>query len=90
MVQGVFLHTLYQGLSEKYTKIRDDLKKSISDCSVTDDLILEQIKQSASEEANRQKRLGHSSARHRPVNVNSVNQQGDSKYCNQSSPLMVK
>lgn len=85
MVQGVFLHTLYQGLSEKYTKIRDDLKKCTSDCSVTDDLILEQITHLASEEADRHKRLGHS-ARHKPVNVNSAQQQGDSEYYDQSFP----
>lgn len=48
LVQGVFLLTLNQGLSEKRTKIGDNIKKHISDCSVTGNFILKQITQSAS------------------------------------------
>lgn len=58
LVQGTFLHTLYQGLNEKNDHVRRDLKPFLTDMQVSDDLLLEQISKSTSEEAERQKRLG--------------------------------
>lgn len=43
LIQGVFLHMLYQGLSETYSDIRRDIQPYISDLSVTDDSILEKV-----------------------------------------------
>lgn len=61
LVQGVFLHTLYQGLNEKSSNVRRDIKPYISDLTATDDFILEQITKAAAEEAERQKRLAAAS-----------------------------
>ena len=72
LVQGVFLHTLYQGLSEKNRNIRCDIKPYLSDSRVTDDFIIEQVTKSASEEAERLKRLGPPIIRLKPVTVNST------------------
>lgn len=58
LVQGVFLHSLYQGISEKYTYVRRDLKALVSNSGVTDDFILEAITKSVQEEAERQTRIG--------------------------------
>lgn len=59
LVQGVFLHSLYQGLNEKCTFVRRDIKTVIATQTATDDQILELITQSVSEETERQKRIGH-------------------------------
>lgn len=67
LVQGTFLHTLYQGLNEKNNHVRLDLKPVISDMQVSDDFLLEQITKSNSEEEERVKRLGP--AKTRPVTV---------------------
>lgn len=69
LVQGVFLHSLYQGMNEKCSYIRQDLKPHISDLGVTDDSILELITKAVSEDAERQNRLGQT---HKQKNV-SVN-----------------
>lgn len=58
LVQGTFLHTLYQGLNEKNDYVRRDLKPYLNDMQTSDDFLLEQITKSTSEEAQRQKRLG--------------------------------
>lgn len=58
LVQGTFLHTLYQGLNEKNDYVRRDLKSYLNDMQISDDFLLEQITKSTSEEAQRQKRLG--------------------------------
>ncbi|XP_039509536.1 uncharacterized protein LOC120464220 [Pimephales promelas] len=58
LVQGTFVHTLYQGLSEKNSHVRHDLKPLLSDMQVSDDLLLEQITKSTAEEEGRLKRLG--------------------------------
>ncbi|KAI4875326.1 hypothetical protein NFI96_030093, partial [Prochilodus magdalenae] len=58
LVQGTFLHTLYQGLNEKNSQVRRDLKPYLTDLQVSDDCLLEQITKSTSEEAERLKRLG--------------------------------
>lgn len=57
LVQGTFLHTLYQGSNEKSNHVRQDLKPLLTDLQVSDDLLLEQITKSTSEEAERLKRL---------------------------------
>ena len=49
LVQGVFLHTLYQGLSEKNNNIRHDLKPYLAIPQVSDETILEQITRLTSE-----------------------------------------
>lgn len=50
LVEGVFLHTLYQGLNVKNCKIGLDIKPYISDLTVTDDFILQQVSKSANGE----------------------------------------
>lgn len=68
LVQGTFLHTLYQGLNEKSNHVRHDLKAFLTDLQVSDDFLLDQITESTSEEAERLKRLG-TAAKNRPVTV---------------------
>ena len=57
LVQGVFLHSLYQGLNEKNCEIRRDLKPFLRNPQVLDSVILEQVTKLATEEAERVKRL---------------------------------
>ncbi|KAL6483733.1 hypothetical protein MHYP_G00086050 [Metynnis hypsauchen] len=57
-VQGVFLHTIYQGLGHKYNDVRRDLKPLLSDSMVTDEAILKQVTKITSDETERQRRLG--------------------------------
>jgi len=71
LVQGTFLHTLYQGLNEKSSHVRQDLKPLLTDLQVTDDHLLDQITKSTSEETERLKRLG-TVAKNRPVTVNAA------------------
>lgn len=71
LVHGVFLHSLYQGISEKYAYVRRDLKPLISNTSVTDDFILEIMTRSVSEEAERQACLGQTH-RTKTVTVNAI------------------
>lgn len=68
LVQGTFLHTLYQGLNEKSSHVRQDLKPLLTDLQVSDDFLLDQITKSTSEETERLKRLG-TVAKNRPVTV---------------------
>lgn len=56
--QNVFVHTLYQGFSEKHNGIRLELKL-LSDPTVTDEALLRQVTKT-SEESERKRRLGHS------------------------------
>ena len=70
LVQGTFLHTLYQGLNEKNNHVRHDLKPLLTDLQVSDDFLLDQITKSMSEEAERLKRLGTVS-KTRPVSEHS-------------------
>lgn len=58
LVQGVFLHSLYQGMNEKSSFVRRDIKPHVSDLSVTDDYILELIAKAVGEDAERQSRFG--------------------------------
>lgn len=78
LVHGVFLHSLYQGISEKYAYVRRDLKPVISNTSVTDDFILEIMTKSISEEVGRQARLGHTH-KNKTVTV-SATQQGERQH----------
>ncbi len=78
LVQGVFLHTLYQGLNENNFNIRLDIKPYISDLTVTDDFILEQVTKSANEETERQKRLS-TVHKHKLLTVNATQSQKDSE-----------
>lgn len=55
LVKGVFLHSLYQGINEKYLYIRRDLKPYIPGLSVTDDF-MELIARGVSENTERQKK----------------------------------
>uniref|UniRef100_A0A674NT42 Gypsy retrotransposon integrase-like protein 1 n=1 Tax=Takifugu rubripes TaxID=31033 RepID=A0A674NT42_TAKRU len=68
LVQGTFLHTLYQGLYEKNNHVRYDLKPLLTDSQVSDDFLLDQITKSTSEETERLRRLG-TVAKNRPVTV---------------------
>lgn len=77
LVQGVFLHTLYQGLNEKSSNVRRDIKPYISDLTATDDFILEQITKAAAEDAERQIRLASASKPKHPTA--SVSQLHDSQ-----------
>lgn len=78
LVHGVFLHSLYQGISEKYAYVRRDRKPLISNTSVTDDFILEIITKSVSEEVARQARLGQT---HKAKTVTVyATQQGERQY----------
>ncbi len=71
LVQGTFLHTLYQGLNEKNNHVRQDLKPFLTDLHVSDDFLLDQITKCTSEEAERLKRLG-TVAKARPVTVSTA------------------
>lgn len=68
LVQGTFLHTLYQRLNEKSNNVRHDLQPLLTDLQVSDDFLLDQITKSTSVEAERLKCLG-TVAKHRPVTV---------------------
>lgn len=57
-VQNVFMHTIYQGLSNKHDDIRRELKPLLSDPSVTDETLLRQVIKTTSEESERRRRLG--------------------------------
>lgn len=57
-VQGVFLHTVYQGIGHKDSDIRRELKPLLADQSVTDEIILKHVMKVTSEECERHRRLG--------------------------------
>ena len=57
-VQGVFLHTVYQGIGHKHNNIRRELKPLLSDSTVTDETILKHVMKITSDESERQRRLG--------------------------------
>lgn len=48
LVQVAFLHSLYQGVDEKNTNIRSDLKPYITDSQVTENLLFDQVTRSRS------------------------------------------
>ncbi|XP_077346127.1 uncharacterized protein LOC143989728 [Lithobates pipiens] len=78
LVQGIFLHTLYQGLNEKNSNVRRDIKPYVSDLTVTDDFIIEQVTRSVDEETERQRRLS-SAPKHKPLTVHSSQTPGNSE-----------
>lgn len=89
LVQGVFLHSLYQGLNEKYTFVQRDIKAAIGTQETSDDQILELITQSVSEETERQKRIGHTYKS--KATIASVTQQEDVKgQCSSLNHAEVK
>lgn len=57
-VQGVFLHTVYQGIGHKDNDIRRELKPLLANQSVTDEMILKHAMRVTSEESERHRRLG--------------------------------
>lgn len=58
--QNVFLHTVYQGLSEKHDDVRRELRPFLSDPTVTDEALLRQVTKTTCEESERKRRLGRS------------------------------
>ncbi|KAK0134679.1 hypothetical protein N1851_029693 [Merluccius polli] len=71
LVQGVFLHSLYQGLNEKYSYLRRDLKPHIANLSTSEEFILDLMTPVVSEEMERQIRLGQTQ-KNRTVTVRVV------------------
>lgn len=61
-IQCIFLNTICQGIGEKYESVRRDLKTLLSDPSVTDEALLRQVIRTTTEESERKRRLGRSSA----------------------------
>nr|XP_023671164.1 uncharacterized protein LOC111845760 [Paramormyrops kingsleyae] len=57
-IQGVFLHTVYQGLGHKHSDLRRELKPILSDSTVSEEAILRQVTKITSDEGERQRRLG--------------------------------
>lgn len=60
-VQNVFMHKIYQGLSDKHDDIRRELKLLLSDPSVTDEALLRKVIRTTSEESERRRRLSRNS-----------------------------
>lgn len=60
-IQNVFLRTIYQGIGAKYNQFRTELKPLLMNRLVTDEALLHQVTQIASDESERQRRLGHAS-----------------------------
>lgn len=58
LVQGTFLHTLYQGLNDKNRYVRQDIKPFFADTQISDGSLLEQMTKSTMEEEWRLKCLG--------------------------------
>ncbi len=61
-IQNVFLRTIYQGMGAKYNQFRTELKPLLMNRLVTDETLLRQVTQIASDESERQRRLGQASA----------------------------
>ncbi len=57
-MQGVFLHTVYQGLSHQYKDIRSELKPLLVTNNVTDEAILRHVTKITSDKNERLRRLG--------------------------------
>lgn len=70
-VQGMFLHTVHQGLGLKHNDLRRELRPLLSDSTVTDDMILTKLTKITSEENERQRRLGPT-PRPKPTHAHSV------------------
>lgn len=70
-VQDVFLHTVYQGPGHKHDDIRQELKPLLSDCKVSDEIILRHVMKITSDENERHRRLGQA-LRQRQANVHNT------------------
>lgn len=57
-VQGVFLHTVYQGIGHRDNDLRRELKPLLTNQSITDETILKHVMKVTSEESERHRRLG--------------------------------
>ncbi|KAK6475935.1 hypothetical protein HHUSO_G23929 [Huso huso] len=77
-VQGVFLHTIYQGLGTKHNDIRRDLKPLLSDVAVSDEALLRHVIKITSEESERQRRLGQVS-RNKMAHAHSAQLEGNAE-----------
>ncbi len=84
LVQGVFFHSLYQGMNEKCSYIGRDLKPHTSNLRVTNDFILELITRVVSKDAERQHRLGQTH-KQKVVNVNATAGQQQAECCSDTS-----
>lgn len=65
-IQNVFLRTIYQGMGAKYNQLRTELKPLLTNRLVTDEALLRQVTQIASDESERQRRLGQASRQRVP------------------------
>lgn len=61
-IQCIFLNSICQGIAEKYDSVRRDLKPLLCDPSITDKELLRQVIKTTTEENERKRRLGSSSA----------------------------
>lgn len=61
LVQGVFLHSLFQGFNEKCSFVRTDIRPEISRPNLTDDAILELVSKAVNIDTERRKRFEGSS-----------------------------
>lgn len=77
-VQGVFLHTIYQGLGTKHNDIRRDLKPLLSEVAVSDEALLRHVIKITSEESERQRRLGQVS-RNKMAHAHSAQLEGNAE-----------
>ncbi|KAL2097877.1 hypothetical protein ACEWY4_007084 [Coilia grayii] len=60
LVQGVFLHSLFQGFNERCSFVRTDIRPELSRPHLTDDAILELVSKSVNIDTERRKRFGGS------------------------------
>lgn len=58
LVQGVFLHSLFQGFNERCSFVRTDIRPELSRPNLTDDAILELVSKSVNIDTERRKRFG--------------------------------
>lgn len=69
-VQDVFLQTVKQGLGDKYSDLRRELKVLLDNSDVSDETIVRHVMRITSEESERQKRIGLS--RRQPTSAHSA------------------
>lgn len=92
--QNVFLHSVYQGLSDKHDDVRRELKPLLSDPAVTDEALLRQVTKTTSEESERKRRLGRSTrpkpayAHSGEANINEVSKGKSSADINAKDELI--
>lgn len=61
-IQCIFLNTIYQGIGERHEDVRRELKPLLADPAVSDEALLRQVIKTTTEESERKRRLGRSSA----------------------------